>query len=750
MSKKSLAIGSFLLGTGLAITSLAGLRAAGAGIGSRAAGVQARPAADKPLQHEVSVVLKLVHVYVTDKKGLPVPDLLAGDFVVTDNGRPMTVTDFEKRTVQSRPEAGPAVAAPRAEPTEPGPKTAPVARSASRKFFLFFDFAFNNARGLVKARRAALHFLDTELRPGDEVGILTFSVLNGFKVHEYLTKDRAKVREVVERIGSKDTAGRASEVESWYWRLAEAPHNVKEGQADSGADPYLTPPHYAYEAKSQREEAKRLGENYLIRLTALARAMVYVEGQKHILLFSSGLPNSLVYGAQAGNPGQTSRAGSWATGEFDIGDAVLKDRAEAMIKAFADSGCTFFSFDTRESAKSTDLFGWDAQGLETGGRSVLSTQSVFSESTNQFRDDRITGRDFLKQMSDQTGGEYYSNIDRYEKGFDQVQAVTGTFYVLGYPINEKWDGQYHQVKVEVKRRGCEVRAQAGYFNPKPFGEYSDLEKQLHLFDLALNERALSRLPDRVAMGAFAVSAEGITRLAVLARLPEGVTAKFTGKRLEFVAIFFDAKGEIADMAREEIDPAPHRGRDLAFAAGSALKPGQYMCRLVVRDMDSGMSAVASVKASVGKPLVTGLELGTPLILEARTGCSLRTARPGKSRAAFPWADLYPYDSALFAPALVELPAGPASFKAVIPCAVPAGPPADLVLTASLINAADGARSPITITRVDRLPRGPVEVLDLEFRAPSVPAGTYFLHFYVQDRAAGSLGHAFTTLAVPKR
>ncbi len=87
---------------------------------------------------------------------------------------------------------------------------------------------------------------------------------------------------------------------------------------------------------------------------------------------------------------------------------------------------------------------------------------------------------------------------------DQVQAMTGTYYVLGYPVNEQWDGKFHEVKVEVKRKGCEVRAQAGYFNPKPFSEYSDLEKQLHLFDLALNERAFSRMPAYVPMIALSV------------------------------------------------------------------------------------------------------------------------------------------------------------------------------------------------------------------------------------------------------
>jgi len=38
------------------------------------------------------------------------------------------------------------------------------------------------------------------------------------------------------------------------------------------------------------------------------------------------------------------------------------------------------------------------------------------------------------------------------------------------------DGRFHEVRVEVKRPGCQVRAQSGYFNLKPFHDYTDLEK----------------------------------------------------------------------------------------------------------------------------------------------------------------------------------------------------------------------------------------------------------------------------------
>ena len=202
--------------------------------------VQPQQPAAKPLQYEVSVALKLIHVYVTDKKGNPVKDLAVGDFTIMDNGQPVTVTDFERHVLEAA--AAPEAAdVPPAAVEEKVPPQAPAVPPSSRKFFLFFDFAFNNARGLVKAKTAALHFLDTEIRPDDEVGVLSYSMLKGVSVYEYLTRDHSKVREVLDKIGAKGIDGRASEMEQFYWRLVQEPAAAaRTGDAPAsavGADP---------------------------------------------------------------------------------------------------------------------------------------------------------------------------------------------------------------------------------------------------------------------------------------------------------------------------------------------------------------------------------------------------------------------------------------------------------------------------------------------------------------------------------
>jgi hypothetical protein len=104
----------------------------------------------KPLTQDVTVTVKLVQAYVTAKDGKPVTDLAAEDFEVTDNGQAVPVTHFEKHFVGG-------------DQTAPPPPSASQVRT-SRKFFLFFDFAFVDARSALKARDAGLEFIDIVAR----------------------------------------------------------------------------------------------------------------------------------------------------------------------------------------------------------------------------------------------------------------------------------------------------------------------------------------------------------------------------------------------------------------------------------------------------------------------------------------------------------------------------------------------------------------------------------------------------------
>jgi len=148
-------------------------------------------AAESPLQHQVTVTLKLVQVFVTDAKGKPALDLERSDFVLYDNGKSQTITDFEKHVL----------AVPAPERVVPAPPPARDAASLlNRKFIFLIDYVRNELEGIMKAKTAALEFMDTKVQPGDEVALFSFSIVGGLTLHEYLTSDHAKVRAAIKKL----------------------------------------------------------------------------------------------------------------------------------------------------------------------------------------------------------------------------------------------------------------------------------------------------------------------------------------------------------------------------------------------------------------------------------------------------------------------------------------------------------------------------------------------------------------------
>jgi VWFA-related protein len=684
----------------------------------------------KPLQYEVAVTLKLIQVYVTDKKGNPVMDLTQDDFIVFDNGRPVTITEFERHDLFAAP--------PTSEIETPDeclvstPATPP--QTMNRKFFLFIDFAFNNQKGVDKSVKAALHFLDTQLTPGDEVALLSCSMMRGITIHEYLTVDHDKVREAVEAVTARGIAGRASEIEEEYWRQAQEALALPRtaNQRTVGITGFFD---------WRRQESKIVAQNYILRLTALAKALRLIPGQKSFLFFSTGVPNSLIYGTQAGNPQQPFHSSI-----LDMGDQTLRPLNEEMIKELSAANCSFYIFDTRESAMIPSLFAYDEQTFEDGFRDIFSDIGIFETTTDPFQGNKTTGLDTLKRLSDRTAGKFFSNINMYAKNLDLVQNLTGAYYVLGYSINEQWDGEFHEIKVEVGRKGCEVRAQSGYFNPKPFREYTDFEKQLQLFDLALNERSQLQTPKTLAIIALPYKAGAECCLRMMSRIPRETLAGLAGKRVEFVALLFDDRENLVDLQRAETDLIKYQGRNISFAAEMAVPPGQYTCRLVLRDLESGQSAAASTRIKIASTS-GGFGLHAPLLLAPASASIYLEAVDRQKRESPSWRDVYPFDRTHYSPLIGDISKASGHVLVVVPYTISGLEQPDVILSANLIDSITGERLSVPFYAQSRIRNGAVEIQHLEFSLDEVPPGKYLLYIHAGDLDSRARAHAQTMLVV---
>jgi hypothetical protein len=132
-----------------------------------------------------------------------------------------------------------------------------------------------------------------------------------------------------------------------------------------------------------RQESKLQAQNFARKMADLAKALRYIPGHKHILLLSSGIPYSLIYGIQS----PFGAAGAGEGGEF-----WLQQKFEEMFKELSAANCTIYALDTEE--------------LRTKIGSDTRTQGSFT----------------LQKMTSATGGKYFGNINNYEQHSERFRT----------------------------------------------------------------------------------------------------------------------------------------------------------------------------------------------------------------------------------------------------------------------------------------------------------------------------------------
>lgn len=687
-------------------------------------------AAQQTFSGSTEVVEVEVPVQVV-RDGQPVRGLTQADFELSEGRRKLTLTGFHVVDLASPAARG------------------AVPPAARRQLLLLFDLAFADPKKVVAAREAARSLVLKGLRPGDLVGVATYSTAHGPQILLGFTSDRRQVDAALDSLGAvrDDKAGDPLRLvvkrDAGQHQLAGP--SVEADTARSNALIEAQGGDLVGLGKESTRANEKAAVTALTRsYSQLAQMLGGLPGRKQILYFSEGFNSALLTGG-AGEGG-SAQPGSTSTGVDAFAQAESarqQDRAN-QNPTLSDSDQSFGSSQAvnalarmLEDFRRADcvIQAVDLGGLRAGGEQGTAT--------------RTGGKETLLTMARDTGGELVQNSNDLSTAVAGILDRTSVTYVLSFQPEGGKPGEYHKLKVDLKDapRGTRVSYRTGYYTPKPYGQLNPLEKLFEASSRLMGGDEAGTVPGAVLAAPF----HGAGEKAYVPVLIEADGPALLGGQppatlpVEVYAYAFDASGGIQDYLYQTLGLDLAKAGDglrkggLKFFGHLDLPPGEYSVRTLVRNGATGAFSLRVMPVTVpafGK----GPALLPPLFPDPASNrwMIVREAPRGGPAPDYPFmARQQPYVPAsrpVLAPgaevplALVGYDLGPGDLK-----------------VAARVLAADGkevATGGVRVLQREPTAAGGPDRLLAAFRPPALPAGDYTLSVTL----TGAAGAASATSA----
>jgi len=581
--------------------------------------VQAQDRQDTP-RFRAGANLVRADVYVSTD-GEAITDLKPEDFVVFEDDKLQTVENFE--LIRARE------AVPQHERRDVN-NTRDMRQQvddAARVFTLFFDPLYTSSSGSYYLQKPLVEAFDKLIGPDDMVGAMTPDMPPSTITYSSRT-------ESIERFVTK----------YWMWGQRDlrwptfnlpggSPNDNVRNDEFAGISACYPPPDNENRGIAAKMIA-RLKEQKTLR--ALESLVVHLEGlkdeRKFVMVFTEGWPLH----------GPDPELSKVLEGRGPLPDPITTDPATGRIRpqggpepvngdprswaacerlrielAQVDHERDFQRLLQRANRANVTFYPVDARGLLVFDRPT-AFDTLPSDDQAMLR--RRHG--FLEEMAGQTDGFAVLNTGHVAQGLQKIFRDAGSYYLLSYySTNQRLDGRFRRIRVEVKRPGTDVRARPGYLAPT--------EAEARAAGAAMSTSSASPLPPTVSR---ALDSLAPTRGNLPARMQATGGLGSIGAIIEFdAATLKQAEWMTGGTLRVSFDPDDRTGT-IPPTLTMAIEPGQ---RSVTVDAPGTLAAgTYLVRADlIPRGSRLPLQLSTPVVVapaDASIGSAALAYRRGPS------------------------------------------------------------------------------------------------------------------------
>ena len=540
---------------------------------------------------EIDVVVQQIQVNVRDRSGNHVKGLTKEDFEIRLDGQVQGIEGVEEISLEKYLESdNPEILLP---------------QSAKRLYVFLFDLRYTTKRGVLAAQTASKRFILDEMLPTDLVSIFTYHPLKGVELVTNFTNEIEPLLEAIDTLGLASAQNRIEGNSGYYFsgvldEFADARNRPSRISSDGndgvaatdstifGLDHLIEISEFARKAE-QRIYAREV-KGFLNSFEKFADALRLIKGRKNMIWFSSGFDSTGLTGA--GNEELSNNQALIERGEYyrvspdQYGRTDLQHEASELIEHLQGSGTVIFALDTSL--------------LDQGSNNNVGLQS-------------------LNMIARDSGGEVYYNQNDLEAPLSRIKDITNDYYLISfYPeVKKVRKGKASKLKVKVDRPGAKVTATKGLVLEPDFRKLTDLERQIHLSEYIGKDIIVRGVPIQVGLMEIP-SNNNLVRLHadVEIRGDYFLSAEKLKKNasrdieVHVLAISKDSV-RIFDSSYFKFSIEPEKSKELLSKTGIKyfgnvfVKPGDYILKVIVRDLFDGRVGTDIREISVGNQQLFG-------------------------------------------------------------------------------------------------------------------------------------------------
>jgi hypothetical protein len=264
-------------------------------------------------------------------------------------------------------------------------------------------------------------------------------------------------------------------------------------------------------------------------------------------------------------------------------------------------------------------------------------------------------------------------------------------------------------------------------------------------EIAKSECSLLHVSGSLASKALACSIKEQPAVILIIKLNKGKYEMVPGSKIDLANFIFDQHNNLVDFQKDELSYSDLSPKNTYCSTIAFLKPGQYKCRTVIQNPQTGLTEISSSSVFIRNQSQSKIQIDTPLILVQKRDPfyldGFLSRHESSRNGAWILAHTYPFNFSSYAPLVDALPSGTTEFCVLARYFNNEDDRTKTGLSGYLVNQTSGKKEKLDPELLKTYLYDGIQFSLIKFRSKELQTGHYILYVFARNTTSKDCSYA---------